>query len=57
MLAGFEDYAMIRQDKNLENLRASPKFQTVLDKYDEPVINWKAIEGTFGAFGNLFKKK
>ena len=35
-------------------LRASPKFQPMLDKYDEPVINWNAVKATFGFFG---KKK
>jgi len=30
--------------------RASPKFQTMLDKYDEPVINWNAVKATFGFF-------
>eukprot|EP00879_Flechtneria_rotunda_P001171 GHRR01001317.1.p1 GENE.GHRR01001317.1~~GHRR01001317.1.p1 ORF type:complete len:312 (+),score=113.13 GHRR01001317.1:221-1156(+) len=53
---GFEDYAKIRSDKNLANLRTSPKFTPMVEKYDEPVINWRAVESTFGAFGKLFKK-
>ena len=57
MLAGYEDYAAIRADKNLDALRGSPRFGPLLDKYDEPVVNWKAIESTFSAFGGLFKKK
>jgi tetratricopeptide (TPR) repeat protein len=57
MVAGYEDYAQIRGDKNLDALRGSPKFGPLIDKYDEPVINWKAIESTFSAFGGLFKKK
>jgi len=53
---GFEDYGKVRADPNLAKLRQSPKFSDVLDKYDEPVINWAAVQGTFGAFGKLFKK-
>jgi hypothetical protein len=30
----------IRRDKNLEAVRKSPKFEAVINKYDEPVINW-----------------
>eukprot|EP00882_Tetradesmus_deserticola_P017019 GHRQ01018205.1.p1 GENE.GHRQ01018205.1~~GHRQ01018205.1.p1 ORF type:complete len:171 (+),score=96.20 GHRQ01018205.1:399-911(+) len=56
MNCGFEDYAKVRSDKNLANLRASPKFQPLLEKYDEPVINWRAVESTLGVFGKLFKK-
>jgi hypothetical protein len=41
----------IRRDKNLANVRASPKFQPLLDSYDEPVINWNAVKATFGFFG------
>lgn len=53
---GFEDYQKVRSDKNLVKLRESPKFDDVINKYDEPVINWDAINNTFGAFGKLFKK-
>lgn len=56
MNCGFEDYQKIRSDKNLANLRQSPKFEPLVEKYDEPVINWRAVESTFGAFGKLFKK-
>ncbi|WIA37077.1 hypothetical protein OEZ86_014050 [Tetradesmus obliquus] len=56
MNCGFEDYAKVRSDKNLAALRASPKFQPLLEKYDEPVINWRAVESTLGVFGKLFKK-
>lgn len=56
MNCGFEDYQKIRSDKNLANLRQSPKFDPLVEKYDEPVINWRAVESTFGAFGKLFKK-
>ena len=56
MNCGFEDYAKVRSDKNLANLRTSPKFEKLLNIYDEPVINWDAINNTFGAFGKLFNK-
>lgn len=46
--------SQIRRDKNLEALRKSPKFQPLLEKYDEPVINWSAVKATFNFFG---KKK
>ena len=48
--AGFEDYAKVRSDPNLANLRRSPKFKPLLDRYDEPIINEAAIK----AFKNLF---
>jgi hypothetical protein len=54
---GFEDFGKCRSDKNLEALRKSPKFNEVMDKYDEPVINWSAVQGTFGALGGLFKRQ
>lgn len=50
MAAGFEDFAKIRSDPNLENARKSPKFRSVIEKYDEPVINSEA----FDAIKNLF---
>jgi hypothetical protein len=56
MNCGFEDYSKVRSDKNLNELRTSPKFEKLINSYDEPVINWDAINNTFGAFGKLFKK-
>jgi hypothetical protein len=56
MNCGFEDYAKVRSDKNLAGLRSSPKFDTLVEKYDEPVINWRAVESTLNVFGKLFKK-
>jgi hypothetical protein len=47
----------VRSDKNLASLRASPKFDKLVNSYDEPVINWDAINNTLGAFGKLFNKK
>lgn len=54
--AGFDNFDQVKTDKNLVEARKSPKFQAVLDKYDEPVVNWNAVKGTFGMF-NLFGKK
>lgn len=48
--------SQVRSDKNLAELRTSPKFEKLINSYDEPVINWEAINNTFGAFGKLFKK-
>lgn len=36
MNCGFEDYEKVRSDKNLANLRTSPKFEPLVEKYDEP---------------------
>jgi hypothetical protein len=51
---GFEDYAKVRSDPNLAKLRTSPKFDDVLNAYDEPVFNTEALKATFGVFGKLF---
>ncbi|KAF8065729.1 alpha-mannosidase [Scenedesmus sp. PABB004] len=56
MACGFEDYAKVRSDKNLAAVRGSPKFERLINMYDEPVINWAAVENTLGVFGKLFKK-
>ncbi len=42
--SGFEQYSKVRSDTNLENLRKSPKFKAIIDKYDEPIINESAIK-------------
>ncbi|PNH12408.1 hypothetical protein TSOC_000635 [Tetrabaena socialis] len=57
MLSGFDNFEQIRRDKNLSKARTSPRFQALIDKYDEPVINWNAVKGTFGAFGGMFGGK
>lgn len=41
---GFEDYAKVRSDPNLANLRNNPKYKAIVDKYDEPIINEEAIK-------------
>jgi hypothetical protein len=42
--SGFEQYSKVRSDPNLDNLRKSPKFKTIINKYDEPIINENAIK-------------
>ena len=42
--AGFEQFNKVRTDPNLESLRKSPKFKTLIDSYDEPVFNDNAIK-------------
>ena len=42
--AGFEQFNKVRTDPNLDKLRKSPKFKTLIDRYDEPVFNDNAIK-------------
>ena len=44
LAAGFEQFGKVRSDPNLDSLRTSPKFKTLIDSYDEPVINDNAIK-------------
>jgi len=57
MSAGFEDYPKVRSDKNLAKLRTNPKFEKLINAYDEPVINWGAVKSTFGFLDKVFKKE
>jgi hypothetical protein len=50
LAAGFENYEKIRKDANLAKLRESPKFKTLINRYDEPLIN----EGAVKALKSLF---
>lgn len=50
MACGFEDFDKVRRDPNLENLRKSEKFTSIINKYDEPIIN----EGAIKALKSLF---
>ncbi len=43
LAAGFEDFAKVRSDPNMENLRSSDKFKRIIDRYDEPFINESAV--------------
>ncbi|KAL4854760.1 hypothetical protein ACK3TF_004676 [Chlorella vulgaris] len=50
LASGFEDYDKVRKDPNLANVRKSPNFTKVLNRYDEPIIN----EGAIKALKSLF---
>mmetsp|Transcript_40745 Transcript_40745/g.103203 ORF Transcript_40745/g.103203 Transcript_40745/m.103203 type:complete len:348 (+) Transcript_40745:113-1156(+) len=56
LLAGFEDFKKVRSDPNLAKVREDPGFGTLIDKFDEPVINAEAVAAlkNFFSFG---KKK
>ncbi len=43
-------FLQVRKDANLANVRKSPRFKPLMDKYDEPIINEAAIK----AFTSLF---
>ena len=42
--AGFEQFGKVRSDPNLDALRKSPRFDPLVDEYDEPVISSGAIK-------------
>jgi hypothetical protein len=44
LASGFEQFNKVRTDPNLEALRKSPKYKTLIDSYDEPVLNDNAIK-------------
>jgi len=46
----------VRQDPDLANVRASPGFLPLINKYDEPFINENAVNALKSVFG-LFGKK
>ena len=50
LASGFDDYGKVRSDPNLAKLRESPRFATLINKYDEPIIN----EGAVKALKSLF---
>uniref|UniRef100_J3MIW3 Uncharacterized protein n=1 Tax=Oryza brachyantha TaxID=4533 RepID=J3MIW3_ORYBR len=53
--AGYEDFKRIRADPDLENLRKTEEFNTLMNKYDESFINENAINAIKSLFG--FNKK
>ena len=44
LAAGFDDFRTVRTDSSLESLRKNKKFKTLVDRYDEPLINEGAIK-------------
>lgn len=50
LASGFENYEKIRKDPNLAKVRESAKFKTLINRYDEPLIN----EGAVKALKSLF---
>ncbi|GAB4815855.1 hypothetical protein N2152v2_002901 [Parachlorella kessleri] len=58
LAAGFEDFDKVRKDPNLNNLRADKaRFNAVIDKYDEPIINEAAINAIKNIFSFGRKKE
>lgn len=56
MEAGFDDYKTVREDPDIANLRESPGFIPLINKYDEPFINENAINAVKNLFGMFGKK-
>ena len=42
--SGFDQFGKVRTDPNLDALRKSPKFKTLIDQFDEPVIDTSIFE-------------
>ncbi|KAH7446273.1 hypothetical protein KP509_01G049500 [Ceratopteris richardii] len=57
MEAGFEDYKTVRTDPDLSNLRESPAFKPLIDRFDEPFINENAVNALKSVFGLFGGKK
>jgi hypothetical protein len=53
MASGWTDYRKIRTDPSLKNVRTSPEFTPLMNKFDEPIFNENAAK----FLGNLFGKK
>lgn len=51
MAAGWTDYKKIRTDPSLANAQKTDRFQDMMDKFDEPLINQNAINFVKGIFG------
>lgn len=45
--AGFEQFAKIRSDPNLDNLRQNERFKKIVDQYDEPVFDFSGLKNIF----------
>lgn len=50
LAAGFDDFKTVRKDASLNNLRKNKRFATLVNRYDEPLIN----EGAIKALKNIF---
>ncbi|KAK9079009.1 hypothetical protein SSX86_000678 [Deinandra increscens subsp. villosa] len=55
MQAGYEDFKRIRTDPDLENLRKSEEFESLMKQFDESFINENALNAIKSLFG--FNKK
>lgn len=55
LVSGFDDYGKVRNDPNLANLRKYEGFKTLIDKFDEPIINENAVKALKSLFS--FGKK
>lgn len=44
LAAGFDDFKTVRKDASLNNLRKNKRFATLINRYDEPLINEGAIK-------------
>mmetsp|Transcript_14255 Transcript_14255/g.43060 ORF Transcript_14255/g.43060 Transcript_14255/m.43060 type:complete len:353 (-) Transcript_14255:1461-2519(-) len=53
--SGFDQFKVVRTDPNLKALRADPRFEKLIDQYDEPVFNTGALKALRGVFS--FGKK
>ncbi|KAL4591268.1 hypothetical protein LXL04_004226 [Taraxacum kok-saghyz] len=51
MQAGFEDFKRIRADPDLENIRKSEGFESLMKKFDESFINENALNAIKSLFG------
>ncbi|KAI3523531.1 hypothetical protein L1887_01728 [Cichorium endivia] len=51
MKSGFEDFKRIRSDPDLENLRKSEEFESLMKKFDESFINENALNAIKSLFG------
>ena len=50
LMSGFDDYKKVRSDPQLAMLRDDDRFDTMMDKFDEPWINMNAINAIKGLF-------
>jgi len=51
LVSGFDDYGKIRNEPNLANVRASPDFKPLINRFDEPIFNEDVVKSIKGLFG------